>query len=74
MRWWKRLSTLRRVILVVLILCMLGSVGSLIWDYPAWPFTFILLAAVITNFVLVLREGSRPSPDARTRDVSSSEE
>ena len=78
MKWWSRLTVVQKVVLVTLVVCIIGTSGSLLLPYPMWPFSFLGLAAVAVNAVWYVRNGmnapvpgrpelSKPS-DAPTRD------
>lgn len=41
----------RRILLAVLLTSMVGLIGSLVWDYPMFPFFLIGFAASIINFI-----------------------
>lgn len=63
MRWWPALTMLQKVVFVVLIVCLLGTTGSLIWNYPVAPFSFAGFVAVVVNAVIYVRRGlSAPVP------------
>ncbi|MET4705382.1 putative membrane protein [Frigoribacterium sp. UYMn621] len=72
-RRWMRLSRLQWVLLVALVICLLGALGSLIWNYPIWPFSLVGSALIILNFVMSTRAGlsapvdGRPDLDKRYR-------
>jgi hypothetical protein len=59
MRWWQRVTPGRWVLLAVLVVALLGTTGSLIWDYPSAPFNLLGSAAVVVNFVWMVRDGMR---------------
>lgn len=70
LQWRRRLTVLRRVLLVALIVALFGLLGSLVFDYVGWPFQFIGLIAVIANFVLFVRDGMQ-SPVSGRPDLDS---
>jgi hypothetical protein len=59
MEWWRRLKIGQRFLLGVLIICLLGQVGSLIWGWTSLPFVIVGGIAVIINFIWIVRAGLR---------------
>jgi hypothetical protein len=60
-----RLSKLQWIIIVALAICLLGDIGSLIWNYPIWPFTIVGSGLIILNFVMSTRARLRAPVDGR---------
>jgi drug/metabolite transporter (DMT)-like permease len=58
-RWWRRLTIPRRLLLLGLVVCLLGELGALIWDWPWPPFVLVGAVLIVINFVLVSRDGLR---------------
>ena len=52
-KWWTNM----RVILVGLFVCLLGTIGALLFDYALWPFSIVGSVFVIINFVMFVRQG-----------------
>jgi hypothetical protein len=71
MRFLQRLSVVQLVIMGVLIVSLLGIVGSIIWNYPAEIFLILGGIAGIVNFLLMSRAGLRqPVPGRPELDPS----
>jgi hypothetical protein len=47
---WRRLTIGRRVLLGVLIVCLVGDAGLLIWGWSPFPFILVGFVAVVVNF------------------------
>jgi hypothetical protein len=76
MTWWTRLVAGRRLLLVGLVVCLVGLIGSFVFDYPFWPFSVVGFVLVVVNFILFVRAGlnssvpGRPDLDSRSADGS----
>jgi hypothetical protein len=67
-KFWRRSTTLERVLLVVVLLCLFGLLGTLIWDYPTWPLTVVAALAAVINLISRGRGRSNPQEnDPRQR-------
>jgi hypothetical protein len=69
MSWWKRISGLRRFLLIGLVVSLLGEMGAFMWGYPWWPFSIAGSVLVFITFFLLMRDGLR-SPVAGRPDLS----
>jgi hypothetical protein len=65
MSWWRRLSGLRRFLLIGLVVSLLGEAGAFTWSYPWWPFSIVGSVLVLIAFFLLVREGPRSPIPAR---------
>jgi hypothetical protein len=65
MKWWSRFSTVQRVLLVGLFVCLAGLLGSLVFDYLFWPFSVAGCILVVIIFVLFVRAGLSASVPGR---------
>ena len=62
-KWWTNMRVVQRFLLVGLFVCLLGTIGSLLFDYAFWPFSIVGSVFVIITFVMVVRQGlSAPVP------------
>lgn len=64
------MRVVQRFLLIGLLVCVLGTIGSLLFDYAFWPFSIVGSVFVIINFVMFARQGlSAPVPkrDDRTK-------
>jgi hypothetical protein len=57
-KFWERMTIRQRVSLAMLIVTMLGTIGSFIWGYITWPTSVLLI-------VSLLIPGVRRNPAAR---------
>ena len=57
MKWLRNLRTVQRVLLIGLVICVLGDIGSLIFDYPIAPFSIVGFVLITINFVMMSRAG-----------------
>ena len=62
-KWWTNMRVIQRFLLVGLFVCLLGTIGALLFDYAFWPFSIVGSVFVIINFVMFVRQGlSAPIP------------
>jgi hypothetical protein len=59
-KFWRESNVAQRVIAVFLVVVAFAMLGSLIWDYPAWPFSVLIALSAIANLVVSGQE--RPHP------------
>jgi hypothetical protein len=59
-KFWERMTIRQRVSLAILIVAMLGFIGSFIWGYSTWPNSVLYLV-----FILLPLPGVLGNPDVR---------
>jgi hypothetical protein len=60
-KFWQESNVAQRVIAVLLVVVALAMLGSLVWDYPAWPFSVLIALSAIANLI-ASGQGQRPNP------------
>lgn len=58
---------MKRVSLIVLIVAATGGIGSLIWNYPTWPFILVLGVVIVVNLVVPGPKGPNPQENDPTK-------
>jgi hypothetical protein len=64
-KFWERMTIRQRVSLAILIVVMLGFIGSFIWGYSTWQMGLLFIVGVIIDGVLRNLNGVRRNPAAR---------
>jgi hypothetical protein len=65
-KFWERMTIRQRVSLAIVIVAMLGFVGSFIWGYSHWPNNLFFMFYVLLPLPGVLgNPGARRDPHAR---------
>jgi len=64
--FWKSTPVPRRIAWLILVVAIFGTIGVLIWHYPTWPMSVLVLVAIILN--IVGRPGNGRTRNAQEND------